>query len=71
MHTFSLPQFGGIVESILENTISNILIEAFNKEFTITNRPRLIALPPKETLKPNLLVSKSISSLLSTTSINT
>jgi hypothetical protein len=41
------PVFGSIVENILENSLSNILIEAFNDEFSLTNRPRLIALPPK------------------------
>ena len=36
-----------MIEGLLENTLSNILTEAFNKEFSLTSRPRLIALPPK------------------------
>lgn len=44
---FSSPIFGSFVETVLENTISNILVEAFNNEFNMTSRPRLIALPPK------------------------
>lgn len=43
----SSPEFGSLIEGLLENTISNILTEAFNKEFSLTSRPRLIALPPK------------------------
>ncbi len=43
----SSPEFGSMIEGILENTLSNILTEAFNKEFSLTSRPRLIALPPK------------------------
>lgn len=39
--------FGSLIENIFENTISNILTEAFGKEFSLTNRPRLIALPPR------------------------
>jgi len=31
--------------------VSNIITEAFNKEFSLTSRPRLIALPPKSKLK--------------------
>lgn len=56
--TLSSPFFGGLVETIMENTISNILTEAFNKEFGLTNRPRLIALPPKESMKPNTVGSE-------------
>jgi hypothetical protein len=41
------PIFCSLIENIFENTISNILTEAFNKEFSLTTRPRLIALPPK------------------------
>ncbi len=41
------PIFNSLIENIFENTISNILTEAFNKEFSLTSRPRLIALPPK------------------------
>lgn len=43
----SSPEFGSMIEGLLENTLSNILTEAFNKEFSLTSRPRLIALPPK------------------------
>ena len=39
--------FCSLIENVFENTISNILTEAFNKEFSLTSRPRLIALPPK------------------------
>jgi len=43
----SSPEFGTMVENLLENTLANILTEAFNREFSLTSRPRLIALPPK------------------------
>jgi hypothetical protein len=43
----SSPEFGSMIENLLENTLSNILTEAFNREFSLTSRPRLIALPPK------------------------
>jgi hypothetical protein len=42
-----------MIETIIENTLSNILTEAFNNEFNITARPRLIALPPKIQNNPN------------------
>ena len=35
------------MEDIVENTIWNILQEAYHNEFSLTSRPRLIALPPK------------------------
>jgi hypothetical protein len=41
------PTFSSLIENILENTLANIMSEAFQKEFSLTNRPRLIALPPK------------------------
>lgn len=47
LYYLSSPLFGSLIENIFENTISNILTEAFNKEFSLTSRPRLIALPPK------------------------
>jgi hypothetical protein len=45
--------FGSFIETILDNTITNVMIEAFQGEFSLTNRPRLIALPPKSTQKQN------------------
>ena len=49
MHNTRSSLFGSVIENVFENTISNILTEAFNKEFSLTSRPRLIALPPKLT----------------------
>lgn len=40
------PLFQNLLEGLLENTISNILTEATTKEFDLTSRKRLIALPP-------------------------
>ena len=40
-----LPEFGNVVESLLENTVLNIMTEALESEFNITARPRYIALP--------------------------
>lgn len=40
-------QFGTLCESVLENILLNIVSEANHKEFDITARPRLIALPPR------------------------
>ncbi|XP_013412505.1 cilia- and flagella-associated protein 65-like [Lingula anatina] len=42
-----LPEFSSTLEHLLENTLTNIVNEAFNREYNITTRPRLIALPPK------------------------
>jgi hypothetical protein len=42
-----LPEFGSMAESLIENTLFNIIQEAFHQEFNITARPRLVALPPK------------------------
>ncbi|CAF4621922.1 unnamed protein product, partial [Rotaria magnacalcarata] len=36
-----------LTEDVLENTLWNILQEAYHSEFSLTARPRLIALPPK------------------------
>ena len=55
-HFKSSPIFSSLIENIFENTISNILTEAFNKEFSLTSRPRLIALPPKLN-SPNVIVT--------------
>ena len=44
-----LPEFGSILESVLENTLTNTMQGAFAQEFNITSRPRLVALPPKST----------------------
>ncbi|KAM4697918.1 cilia- and flagella-associated protein 65 [Rhinophrynus dorsalis] len=41
-----IPTFSHLVESILENTLQNILIEANRGEVVLTSRPRVIALPP-------------------------
>ncbi|XP_073490445.1 cilia- and flagella-associated protein 65 [Aquarana catesbeiana] len=40
------PIFGQLVESILENTLQNIIAEANRGEVVLTTRPRVIALPP-------------------------
>ncbi|XP_018410429.1 PREDICTED: coiled-coil domain-containing protein 108 [Nanorana parkeri] len=40
------PLFSQLVESILENTLQNIMIEANRGEVVLTTRPRVIALPP-------------------------
>ncbi|CAH1790082.1 unnamed protein product [Owenia fusiformis] len=39
--------FGSMLDSIVENAVLNIMNEAFDGEFNITARPRLVALPPK------------------------
>jgi hypothetical protein len=41
------PNITSLVEDTIENTIWNILQEAYHNEFSLTARPRLIALPPK------------------------
>lgn len=41
------PNLISITEDIVENTLWNILQEAYHHEFSLTARPRLIALPPK------------------------
>ncbi|XP_041477861.1 LOW QUALITY PROTEIN: cilia- and flagella-associated protein 65-like [Lytechinus variegatus] len=41
-----LPEFASTVESTLDNTLFNIMMEAFGGEINLTARPRLIALPP-------------------------
>ncbi|XP_041374433.1 cilia- and flagella-associated protein 65-like [Gigantopelta aegis] len=41
------PDFGNVVESIFENTILNIMAESFGGEFSITSRPRFVALPKR------------------------
>ncbi|XP_053327812.1 cilia- and flagella-associated protein 65 [Spea bombifrons] len=40
------PGFAHLAESVLENTLQNILIEANRGEVVLTARPRVIALPP-------------------------
>ncbi|XP_078326129.1 cilia- and flagella-associated protein 65-like isoform X1 [Crassostrea virginica] len=42
-----LPEFGNVAESIIENTMLNIMTEALSEEFNITARPRFIALPKR------------------------
>jgi len=44
---FRMASFGNIAEQCLENTVTNIIHEAFRQEFNITARPRLVALPPR------------------------
>ena len=44
---FRGPEFTSIIESVLENTIMNIMEEAFKEDFNITTRPRLVALLPR------------------------
>ena len=41
------PNLTSVIEEVLENTLWNILQEAYHNEFSLTSRPRLIALPPK------------------------
>ena len=41
------PNMTSLMEDVLENTLWNILQEAYHGEFSLTARPRLIALPPK------------------------
>ena len=41
------PNITSLVEETIENTLWNILQEAYHNEFSLTARPRLIALPPK------------------------
>jgi hypothetical protein len=41
------PNITSLMEDIVENTVWNILQEAYHNEFSLTARPRLIALPPK------------------------
>ncbi|XP_048390683.2 cilia- and flagella-associated protein 65 isoform X2 [Stegostoma tigrinum] len=50
-----IPEFCDFLESILENTLQNILIEASRGEVVLTARPRVISLPPvtsRTTLEP-------------------
>jgi hypothetical protein len=56
---FSLAEFGNDLESVIENSLVNVLSEAFNEEFSITARPRIIALPPKPTSASSLRSFKS------------
>ncbi|KAK3083386.1 hypothetical protein FSP39_021362 [Pinctada imbricata] len=42
-----LPEFGNLAESVIENTLLNVMTEALNEEFNITARPRFIALPKR------------------------
>ncbi|KAL5005595.1 hypothetical protein ScPMuIL_016753 [Solemya velum] len=44
-----MPEFGNTAESMMENTILNILSEALAGEFSVTARPRFIALPKRPT----------------------
>ena len=40
-------EFTSILEGALENTLMNVVEEAFNQEYKITARPRLVALLPR------------------------
>ncbi|XP_056664054.1 cilia- and flagella-associated protein 65 isoform X7 [Monodelphis domestica] len=51
-----LPSFLNLRQSILENIIQNIMIEASRGEVVLTTKPRVIALPPQQ---PLLLASGS------------
>ncbi|CAF1104404.1 unnamed protein product [Rotaria sordida] len=51
------PNITSLIEDILENTMWNILQEAYHNEFSLTARPRLIALPPK---RQSSLLTRSI-----------
>ncbi|CAF4004346.1 unnamed protein product [Rotaria magnacalcarata] len=46
-HLKNNPNITALTEDVLENTLWNILQEAYHSEFSLTARPRLIALPPK------------------------
>lgn len=48
---FRLPEFESLVESILENSLLNLLTEANRGEVNLTSRTRVIALPPNRTNK--------------------
>lgn len=52
------PNVTALVEDIIENTLWNILQEAYHNEFSLTARPRLIALPPKR--QPSIVTSTNI-----------
>ncbi|CAF4866829.1 unnamed protein product, partial [Rotaria sp. Silwood1] len=56
-HLKNNPNITSLMEDILENTIWNILQEAYHNEFSLTARPRLIALPPK---RQSSLLTRSI-----------
>ncbi|KAK2171090.1 hypothetical protein NP493_1104g03028 [Ridgeia piscesae] len=49
-----MSEFGNFTESLLENTLTNIMQEAFSEEFQITARPRLVALPPRSSSTKSL-----------------
>lgn len=46
-----LPEFQSLVESVLENSLHNLLTEANHGEVNLTARNRVIALPPSRTNK--------------------
>ncbi|XP_072436052.1 cilia- and flagella-associated protein 65 [Chiloscyllium punctatum] len=59
-----LPEFCDLLESILENTLQNIMIEASRGEVVLTARPRVISLPPvtsRTTLDPFSIQDISLS----------
>ncbi|WAR10588.1 CFA65-like protein [Mya arenaria] len=54
-----LPEFGNTVESVIENTLLNVLTEALEGEFNITSRPRFIALPKRNGSSSSKLAGNS------------
>ncbi|XP_041057147.1 cilia- and flagella-associated protein 65 [Carcharodon carcharias] len=63
-HLKTHPEFCDLLESILENTLQNILIEASRGEVVLTARPRVISLPPvtsRSTLEPLNIQDISVS----------
>ncbi|EDO41415.1 predicted protein [Nematostella vectensis] len=47
----SLPEFTSLLESVIENSLLNIMTEANYGELSLTARPRVIALPPSRLAK--------------------
>ncbi|KAK3591649.1 hypothetical protein CHS0354_040559 [Potamilus streckersoni] len=47
------PEFGNVAESLIENTLLNIMSEALEGEFNIAARPRYIALPKRNNSAQN------------------
>ena len=57
-HLKTDPNLISLLEDLIENTLWNILQEAYHTEFSLTARPRLIALPPKR--QPSLLTRANL-----------
>lgn len=43
--SWRMPAFANLTETVLDNTIQNILVEASRGEVVLTSRPKIIALP--------------------------